>query len=63
MWGYVKDIVYKTVVPEVATLKECIINAIATIMPEMLANVWREIKYRLDILRATKGAHVEIYLS
>ena len=22
---------------------------------------WREIDYRLDVLRATKGAHIEVY--
>jgi len=26
-----------------------------------LENTWREIDYRLDVLRATKGAHVEVY--
>ena len=27
----------------------------------MLENTWREIDYRLDVLRATKWAHVEVY--
>ena len=27
----------------------------------MLENTWREIDYRLDVPRATKGAHVEVY--
>jgi len=27
----------------------------------MLENTWRETDYRLDVLRATKGAHVEVY--
>jgi len=27
----------------------------------MLENTWAEIDYRLDVLRATKGAHVEVY--
>jgi hypothetical protein len=27
----------------------------------MLENTWREIQYRLDILRATNGAHIEVY--
>jgi hypothetical protein len=27
----------------------------------MMENVWREIDYQLDVLRATKGAHVEVY--
>jgi hypothetical protein len=26
-----------------------------------LENTWRETDYRLDVLRATKGAHVEVY--
>jgi hypothetical protein len=32
----------------------------ATITEDMLGNIWREIDYRLDFLRATKGAHVEV---
>ncbi|KFM61202.1 hypothetical protein X975_03155, partial [Stegodyphus mimosarum] len=34
---------------------------IESIPPVMLANVWTETEYRLDVLRATKGAHVEVY--
>jgi hypothetical protein len=30
-------------------------------MQDMLLNVWNEIVYRLDVLRATNGAHVEVY--
>ena len=26
-----------------------------------VSDAWREIEFRLDVLRATKGAHVEIY--
>jgi hypothetical protein len=26
-----------------------------------LENTWREVDYRLDFIRATKGAHVEVY--
>jgi len=32
-----------------------------TITEDMLENTWREIDYRLDVLRATNGAHVEVY--
>jgi len=28
---------------------------------EMLASTWRETEYRLDMFRATKGAHTEIH--
>jgi len=27
----------------------------------MLENTWKEIDYRFDVLRATKGAHVEVH--
>jgi hypothetical protein len=41
-------------------LKLRIVAAIETVTPQMLENTWREIEYRLDILRATKGAHVQV---
>ena len=46
---------------DVETLQSRIIEVLATINEEMLENIWREIEYRLDILRATNGAHVEVY--
>jgi hypothetical protein len=36
------------------------VAAIETVTPQMLENTWREIEYRLDILHATKGAHIEV---
>ena len=61
LWGYVKDRVYRTPVRDVETLQSQIIEVIATVNEEMLENTWREIEYRFDILRATNGAHVEVY--
>ena len=61
LWGYVKDKVYRTPVRDVETLQSRIIEVLATVNEEMLENTWREIEYRLDILRATNGAHVEVY--
>ena len=52
---------YSTSVPNVGTLKARITAAPATVTTETLENTWHEIKFRLDVLRATKGAHVEIY--
>jgi len=42
-------------------LKRRISNAITTIDEAMLQRTWQEIEYRLDVLRATNGAHVEVY--
>jgi len=59
--GYVKDKLFSTPVPDIANLKARITDAFVTITEDMLENTWREIVYRLDVLRATKGAHVKVY--
>jgi len=61
LWGYVKDKLFSTPVPDVTNLKAKITDAFATITEDMLENTWREADYRLDVLRATKGARVEVY--
>ena len=61
LWGYVKDKVFSTPVPDITNLKARITDAFAAITEDMLENTWRETDYRLDVLRATKGAHVEVY--
>jgi len=61
LWGYVKDNMFSTPVPDITNLKARIIDAFATITEDMLENTCREIDYRLDVLRAIKGAHVEVY--
>ena len=61
LWGYVKDRVYRTKVRDLQILRARITEAIASVTPEMLANVWREVEYRLDIARATSGAHIQVY--
>jgi len=60
LWGYVKDIVFSTPLPDITNLKGRIPDAFATITEDMLETTWREIDYRLDVLRATKRAHVEV---
>ena len=52
---------FSTPVPDITNLKAIITDAFATTTEDMLENTWREIDYRLDVLRATKGAHVEVY--
>ena len=48
-------------VADITNLKARITDAFATITEDMLKNTWRETDYRLDVLRATKGAYVEVY--
>jgi phytoene/squalene synthetase len=42
-------------------LKTRIRNAISAIPADMLHRTWQELEYSLDVLRATKGAHIEVY--
>jgi hypothetical protein len=53
--------VYSTPVPGIDTLKARIRDALSTVAEEMLKKTWREIEYRLDVLRETNGSHVEVY--
>jgi len=40
-------------------LKDKICTAIETVTPQRLSRVWEEAEYRLNICRATVGAHIE----
>jgi hypothetical protein len=42
-------------------LRQPIFEAIQLKTPHMLINTWQELEYRLDICRATTGAHIEGY--
>ena len=46
---------------DINDLQHRIIEAIDTVATDMLARTEQEIEYRLDIVRATNGAHVEVY--
>jgi hypothetical protein len=53
--------VFSTPVPDITNVKARITDAFATVTEDMLENTWREINYQLDVLCATKGAHVKVY--
>jgi hypothetical protein len=36
-----------------------IVEAVAVIDRQMLQRVWQEFDYRIDIVRVTKGGHIE----
>ncbi|GBN46861.1 hypothetical protein AVEN_83923-1 [Araneus ventricosus] len=62
VWGYIKGRVFATPFADVEELRARIQAAVCTATEDMLKNTWRELEYCVDILRATKGAHVEISL-
>jgi hypothetical protein len=61
MWGYVNNIVYHSPVTSINDVKRHIMDSIMTIHADMLLRTWQELDYQLDIIRATKGAHIEVY--
>jgi hypothetical protein len=42
-------------------LRQRIVEAVDLTTPHMLINTWQELKYCLDICRATTGAYIEVY--
>jgi hypothetical protein len=59
--GYIKNIVYAKKIRDLQHRKDRICAAIERVRPDMLSCVWNEAEYRLDICRATDGAHIESY--
>jgi hypothetical protein len=60
LWGYVKDKVYATKVAGVEDLKTQIRDVVTTISRGMVAHTWEELEFRLDVLRVTQGAQIEV---
>jgi hypothetical protein len=58
---FFKDKVYSTPVPDTDTLKARMRGCFSAVTEEMLEKTWTEKEYRLDVLRATNGARVEVY--
>jgi hypothetical protein len=48
-------------VRDLADLRQRIIEAVELITRHMLINTWQKLENRLDICRATTGAHIEVY--
>ncbi|PNF22400.1 hypothetical protein B7P43_G17210 [Cryptotermes secundus] len=61
LWGHVKSSVFQSPVNGLDDLKTHITNAISAIPADMLHRTWQELEYRLDVLRAIKGAHIESF--
>jgi len=60
-WGFIKDVVNRRKFRDLAGLRQRIIGVVELITPHMLINTWQELEYRLNICRATTGAHIQVY--
>jgi hypothetical protein len=63
LWGYVKDQIFSTNVGNLYEFHAQIINAVASVTPQILENIWCEIKYHLDTLWATNGTYNEMHFN
>jgi len=61
LWGYIKNTVYAEKIRNTQHLQERITSAIETVTRDMIQKTWQEIEFRLDVSRATNGAHIEMY--
>jgi hypothetical protein len=58
--GYVKQIMYSARIHNIKLWKQAIKEAAASVTADVLGGVWQEMEYRLDVCRATNGAHTEL---
>ena len=61
LWGYIKNIVYAEKIRNIQQLQERITSAIESVARDMIQKTLQEIEFRLDVSRATNGAHIEMY--
>lgn len=60
LWGFIKDSVYVPPLPTTMNeLRHRITAAVEAVTQDMLAAVWDQFEYRLDICRASQGGHIE----
>lgn len=59
LWGYVKNIVYKTKPLDLADLRRRITLAIRSVTPEMFSNIRRNFYLRLGCCQDVRGEHFE----
>jgi len=59
-WGFVKDTVFVPPLPaNLQDIRNRITTAVALVDRDMLTRVWKEMDYRIDVCRITKGEHIK----
>ena len=60
LWGYVKERVYVPPLPaDLDELTNRITAAEKSVTEDTLRRVWDEFSYRVDVVRASRGGHIE----
>jgi hypothetical protein len=58
---YIKNIVYAEKIRNIQHLQERITSAIETVTRDMIQKTWKGIEFRVDVSKATNGAHIQMY--
>ena len=61
LWRYIKNIVYAEKIRNIQHLQDRITSAIESLTRYMIQKTWQEIEFRLDVSRATNGAHIDVH--
>ena len=60
LWGYVKERVYVPPLPaDLDEITNRITAAVKSVTEDTLRRVWDEFSYRVDVVRAVGGGHIE----
>jgi len=60
LWGYVKECVYVPPLPaDLDELTNRIAAAVNSVTEDTLRRIWDEFSYRIDVVRAAGGGHIE----
>ena len=60
LWGYVNGLLYIPPLPtSVDDLKTLVTEALITIDPDMLVQVWQEMEYHFNVCHVTKRLHIQ----
>jgi len=60
LWGYVKERVYVPPLPaDLDELTNRITASVRSVTEDTLRRVWDEFSYRVDVVRAAGGGHIE----
>ena len=61
LWRYIKNTVCAEKISNIQHLQERITSAIETVTRDMIQKTWQQIEFRLDVSRATNGAHIQMH--
>jgi hypothetical protein len=59
LWGFVKEALYVHLPTTLVDLKNSITTAVNSVTQDIRLWAWDEFSYRIDVIRAAGGGHIE----